>query len=136
MPELRPWPTAKHHYSILENGLIRPWFGRVWCNPPYGSETHKWLGRCAGHKNATALIFARTETQQFFDSVWPKATAVCFIRGRICFYHVTGEKGGPAGAPSMLVTWDDFNANRLWMAVQDGKINGAFIDLRSGRTAP
>lgn len=134
--ETRPWPTAKKHYSILDNGLIKPWQGRVWCNPPYGPKTGEWMARCSAHGNVTALIFARTETRQFFDSIWPKAKAVCFIKGRLSFYHVTGKKGGTAGAPSMLVTWDDDNANILWDAVQHGRIEGAYIDLRGGRTAP
>lgn len=134
-PETRPWETAKAHYCIHDNGLVKPWAGRVWCNPPYGGETGKWMARCAAHGNVTALIFARTETQQFFESIWPKATAVCFIKGRLSFYHVSGKKGGTAGAPSMLVTWDDDNANALWDAVQHGRIKGAFVDLRAGKTA-
>ena len=135
-PETRPWETAKAHYCIHDNGLIKPWHGRVWCNPPYGGETGKWMARCAAHGNVTALIFARTETQQFFESIWPKAKAVCFLKGRLSFYHITGKKGGTAGAPSMLVTWDDNNANELWMAVSDGRIKGAYVDLRGGRVTP
>lgn len=134
--ETRPWPTAAKHYSIFDNGLIKPWHGRVWLNPPYGGETGKWMARAAEHKNVTALIFARTETQQFFESIWPKATAVCFIKGRLSFYHVTGKKGGSAGAPSMLVTWDDDNASELWDAICCRRINGAFVDLRGGRVSP
>lgn len=135
-PIKRPWEMAKAHYTIEDNGLIKPWTGRVWCNPPYGAKTGEWMARCSAHGNVTALIFARTETIQFFESIWPKAKAVCFIKGRLSFYHVTGKKGGTAGAPSMLVTWDDDNANILWQAVMDGKIRGAYVDLRGGRTAP
>lgn len=135
-PETRPWDTAELHYCIRDNGLIKPWQGRVWCNPPYGGETGKWMARCAEHKNVTALIFARTETKQFFDFIWPKAKAVCFLKGRLSFYHVNGTKGGTAGAPSMLVTWDDYNANQLWDAVANGRINGAFVDLRGGNVTP
>ena len=69
----RPWDTARHHYSLLDDGLAQEWEGRVWCNPPYGRETGKWLNRCAAHGNAIALIFARTETKMFFNEVWDKA---------------------------------------------------------------
>jgi len=133
---IRPWPTATVHYTVHDNGLIRPWTGRVWCNPPYGPKTGEWMSRCCEHRNVTALIFARTETRQFFDYIWPKAAAVFFLRGRLSFYHVSGKKGGTAGAPSMLVTWDDDNANRLWQEVANGKIRGAFVDLRGGRVTP
>jgi hypothetical protein len=135
-PVNRPWEMAKAHMTIHDNGLIKPWHGRVWLNPPYGGETGKWMARAATHGNVTALIFARTETIQFFESIWPKAKAVCFIKGRLSFYHVSGKKGGTAGAPSMLVTWDDDNANQLWDAVCHGRIKGAYVDLRGGRVTP
>jgi len=130
IPEKRPWPTAKNHFSILDNGLQQPWFGRVWCNPPYGSKAKYWLAKCAEYKNVTALIFARTETQQFFNYIWTKATSVCFIKGRIAFYDITGKKRLSAGAPSVLITWNDINANILKDAVIQKKINGMFIRLR------
>ena len=34
----RPWGTAAVHYTREDNGLTKPWLGRVWCNPPYGRE--------------------------------------------------------------------------------------------------
>lgn len=135
-PIKRPWAMAKNHYTTNDNGLIKPWYGRVWCNPPYGPKTGEWMARCSDHKNCVALIFARTETRQFFDYIWGKATAVCFLKGRLSFYHVNGTKGGTAGAPSMLVTWDDNNANALWLSCMDRRTKGAFIDLRGGRTTP
>lgn len=70
-PINRPWATAAKHFTVNDNGLMLPWEGRVWCNPPYGKEAAKWLEKCAMHGNAIALTFARTETQMFFKSVWP-----------------------------------------------------------------
>ena len=128
-PINRPWPIAKEHYTISDNGLVKPWIGRVWCNPPYGPETGKWMARCMAHKNCTALIFARTETRQFFEYVWGGAYAVLFIKGRLSFYHVTGQQGGTAGAPSVLVAFDESNANALLAATTTGKINGHYIKL-------
>jgi hypothetical protein len=31
-PVNRPWQTALNHYTILEDGLLQRWFGRVWLN--------------------------------------------------------------------------------------------------------
>jgi hypothetical protein len=59
-PIKRPWPMAAEHYTVEDNGLAQPWVGRVWCNPPYGLETARWLNRMAQHGNGIALIFART----------------------------------------------------------------------------
>ena len=53
-PIKRPWNTAKHHYNINDNGLLMPWEGRVFCNPPYGNQAVKWLEKCALHDNANS----------------------------------------------------------------------------------
>ena len=66
-PIVRPWETAKNHFTINDDGLKQKWFGRVWCNPPYGLEAAIWLNKLAEHGNGIALIFARTETKMFFD---------------------------------------------------------------------
>jgi DNA N-6-adenine-methyltransferase (Dam). len=113
-PIERPWETAAKHYTVLDDGLKQPWKGRVWCNPPYGLAAAQWLARCADHGNATALIFARTETRMFFDHVWPKASGILFLEGRLYFHHVTGERAAAnAGAPSVLVAYGNDNAAAL-----------------------
>ena len=113
-PINRPWDTAKKHYTIEDDGLSKTWAGSVWCNPPYGKEAVKWLKKCNTHGDCIALIFARTETKVFFDHVWEKATAILFIRGRLKFYHVTGEKAGNmSGSPSVLIAYGEKSADRL-----------------------
>lgn len=120
-PINRPWDTAKKHYTELDNGLILPWEGRVWCNPPYGKQAALWLEKCAIHNNAIALTFARTETQMFFRCVWPKASALLFIKGRLRFFHVDGTEGSTAGAPSVLISYGDENARILKNCGIEGK---------------
>lgn len=111
------------------NGLVRPWNGRVWLNPPYGPETGKWLLRLAEHGNGMAIIFARTETKMFFSSVWERATAVLFIRGRLHFYRANGERAkANSGAPSVLIAYGALNAQ----ALINSKIPGYFVFLGRG----
>lgn len=125
-PVSRPWDTAIEHYSIVENGLSQPWLGRVWCNPPYGKDTGKWLSRMAQHGNGIALIFARTETRMFFEHVWPHASAMLFIEGRLHFHFVSGVRAPTnAGAPSVLVAYGDECAERL----HNSGIAGKFVHL-------
>ena len=113
-PVVRPWPTAAAHLTIEDNGLKKPWHGRVWCNPPYGLEAAKWLARLADHGNGIALIFARTETRMFFEHVWPKASALLFLEGRLHFHHVDGRRASAnSGAPSVLVAYGSSNAATL-----------------------
>ena len=112
-PVKRPWETATTHYTIADDGLMVPWEGLVWCNPPYGPKTGDWLAKCATHGNCLALVFARTDTQAFQNHVWPRATSLFFIAGRLSFSHVSGEKGGTAGAPNVLIAYGDLANQRL-----------------------
>lgn len=121
-PIKRPWPTAKTHYTIQDDGLSKPWFGRVWCNPPYGRQTFIWLKRLAEHKNGMTLIFARTETKGFHEQVWNKAHSIFFFKGRISFYYIDGRKGNTANAPSCLVSYNEENTERVARSNLDGKL--------------
>lgn len=121
-----PWVPAKQHYSLQDDGLIQPWHGRVWLNPPYGRETTRWLEKMNQHRDGVALVFARTDCRWFHDYV-SGATAINFLKGRIKFvdaYGVTGESG--AGAGSMLVAWGEENAQAI------EKLNGLTIKLKEG----
>lgn len=102
----QPWATAEQMYTPPDDGLALPWFGFVWCNPPYGAEAWTWLNRLAEHGEGIALVFARTETKGFFNEVWRKADAILFLEGRLRFRKpVTGEITGNAGGPSCLVAY-------------------------------
>lgn len=125
--ENRPWDTAKTHYTIKDNGLWKEWFGRVWLNPPYGKDTAVWLDKMVNHNNGIVLIFARTETKMFFKSVWPHATAILFIEGRLFFHYPDGTKAkANSGAPSVLIAYGSENARIL----EDSGIKGKYIKLK------
>jgi hypothetical protein len=122
-PINRPWDTASIHFNVNDDGLNKPWFGRVWMNPPYGQEATVWLDKLAKHGNGIALIFARTETKMFFDHVWDKADALLFFKGRLYFHHVNGEKAkANAGAPSVLIAYGEENVKTLERVQQWGKL--------------
>lgn len=122
-PAVRPWPMAAHHYTAADNGLAKPWTGRVWLNPPYGQETAKWMERMADHGNGVALIFARTETAIFFPWVWERATAWLFLKGRLHFHFVDGTRAAAnSGAPSVLVAYGEANAEALARSGLAGKM--------------
>ncbi|RQS85139.1 DNA N-6-adenine-methyltransferase [Burkholderia seminalis] len=113
-PINRPWDTARDHFTIADNGLMREWRGRVWCNPPFGREAAKWLKRMADHNNGIALIPARTETVMFYESVWSRADSVCFVRGRPHFHYIDGRRAPfNSGAPICLVAYGRENTIAL-----------------------
>lgn len=125
----RPWPIAKQYYTIADNGLRHPWFGRVWANPPYGTPAiaGPWLRRMAKHNQGTLLIFARTETELFFETVWNCASALLFLRGRLYFHHADGSLASAnAGAPSVLAAYGVNDAQKLC----ESGLDGQFIRLR------
>jgi hypothetical protein len=133
-PIVRPWDTAKKHYTVEDDGLSKKWHGRVWCNPPYGPETKKWLERIASHGDGIALVFSRTETGSFFPHVWAKADSIFFFKGRLCFSDVKGQESGTAGAPSCLISYGKENTKSIRSAMMHGKIKGVLIPLDHSQT--
>lgn len=99
------------------DGLEQRWDGRVWMNPPFGQQAAAWLRKLAGHGNGIALIPARTETAMFYESVWSKADAVCFAKGRPHFHYADGTRAPfNSGAPIALVAYGQNNVDALLKA--------------------
>lgn len=122
-PVNRPWDTARNHLTIVEDGLKNEWFGRVFCNPPYDPcLIGRFIAKCIGHRNVIALTFARTDTKLFQEQIFPCADSILFIKGRLRFYHVTGEQGDTAGAPSCLISFDKGNTEILKKCGIAGKL--------------
>ena len=87
---------AKKHYTIDDDGLVLPWCGRVYMNPPYGRIWQKWARKAIKEYrigNATEIILliaARPDTRAWQElSVFPW----CGITGRLHF------SGHPRAAP-------------------------------------
>ena len=74
--------TAK--YTIFDDGLKKPWFGRVWMNPPYGPDTGLWVRRMVEHGNGIALVFSRTDSS-WCQEAMREASAMLFVAGRVAF---------------------------------------------------
>jgi phage N-6-adenine-methyltransferase len=97
---------AKVYYTQDDDGLSLPWFGRVFCNPPYGRALCHWVtkayeeSRCGNTETIAMLIPARTDTKFWHQSIVGKAT-IFFLQGRLKF---GGTKQG-APFPSCLVVW-------------------------------
>lgn len=125
----QPWRTALIGFTEDVNGLSANWADSfVYCNPPYGSKTELWLGRMALHGHGIALVFARTETRMFFRHVWPHASALLFLKGRLTFAMPDGtmsKAGHNSGGPSVLIAYGQVAAQRLF----DARDLGAFVRL-------
>jgi hypothetical protein len=118
---------AKRTYQLDdgEDGLLLPWHGRVWLNPPYGDEAGPFLKKMSEHKNGIAFIFARTETKAFFNYVWESAQALLFLKGRVKFLNHDLAVTNAANAPSVLIAYSLYDAEKL----KNSDIPGKFIRL-------
>lgn len=102
-PEANKTVCATEFYTKRDNGLLKPWTGRVYLNPPYGDGIGAWTEKlitefAAGNiESAIALVPGRIDTQWFaplYD--FP----ICAIRGRLKF---GGSSDNAATFPSVAV---------------------------------
>jgi DNA N-6-adenine-methyltransferase (Dam) len=117
----QPWATARVHYTVVEDGLVQPWFGFVWCNAPFGPGLRHWLARMADHGNGIALVPARTETHWFVEHVWQRADGLLFLHGRLRFHAIDGQPAkSTIGTPICLVAYGLEAVRRLCRATLAG----------------
>jgi hypothetical protein len=87
------WIPAKARYTVADDGLLQPWHGVVWCNPPY-SDPAPWCRRWAKHPDGCLLIRSDLSTSgpaaafAAASSLYVPAKRLQFVNGR----------GGPTGA--------------------------------------
>jgi phage N-6-adenine-methyltransferase len=118
--------SAKHIYTLEEDGLKQPWNGRVWLNPPYSNPLAKrFLEKMAEHNNGIALVFSKIEAKWFHDVVLGHATAVKFLYARIRFFRPDGTKGMQPRNGSMLVAYGTENA----VILMNNTLKGKFLFL-------
>ena len=124
---MRPYPTARVMWCLPEHdGLRERWWGRVWCNPPYGRGIDRWIMRMADHGRGTMLIFARTGTRAWQDGIFRRASSILFVRGRIHFMNKHNENGIGSPSPSALVAFGKEDVEIL----ERSGIQGYHIRLR------
>lgn len=98
-------------YSPEQDGLIQSWYGRCWCNPPYGRQFGKWVKKAydtayVDGNLVVMLLPARTDTSWFHDYIYHKAE-IRFLRGRLKF----GNSKNSAPFPSMIIIFNPKELN-------------------------
>lgn len=92
---------AQTHFTREDDGLARPWHGRVFLNPPYGRTLGPWIDKLVAEHRAyrvpaaVALVPGRPDTQ------WIRPLAPylrCEIVGRLTFLG----NDDPAPFPSFV----------------------------------
>ena len=93
---------AERYYTAETNGLDKKWSGRVWMNPPYGTDLIRdFIRKLIEHVNAGDVTEAVVLVNNATDTAWFQmladvAVAICFPKGRIKYLDSTGE---PANMP-------------------------------------
>jgi len=59
---------APYYINATDDGLVKPWRGRVWCNPPY-SNIRQWVDKawaewCEGRVEVIAMLLPANRTEQ------------------------------------------------------------------------
>src|SRR5262249_6280579 len=91
-PENALCPTF---YTKEDDGLAKPWFGRVFVNPPYGRTIGLWMAKALEEAQRGCLVVclvpARTDTRWWHQ--YAKRGEYRFLEGRLRF------PGAPNSAP-------------------------------------
>ena len=86
-------------FTKQDDGLVHPWCGRVWLNPPYSRVAEfvtKLLQEIADGNVTGAILLTHNNTDAaWFHDAASAASAICFTRGRIRFE----QEGGPLESP-------------------------------------
>ena len=92
---LDPCATDKNakcskYYTKKENGLNQSWNEEVvFMNPPYGGSTGLWIKKACEESKQGAivvcLIVSSTDRSYWHDYIFPYASEIRFLRGRIKF---------------------------------------------------
>jgi site-specific DNA-methyltransferase (adenine-specific) len=94
-----------HYFTREQNGLVQPWTGRVFLNPPYGRRITPWLRKAwesvqSGQVElVVCLVPSRTDTAWWHD--YCERGERTFLPGRLRF----GNAKSGAPFPSVLVVF-------------------------------
>jgi hypothetical protein len=84
---------AATFYTAEDTGLDKDWFGTVWMNPPYesgliGQFAEKLCDSYASGNVTAAIVLVNNATEtRWFQSLAEQASAACFPKGRVKFWH-------------------------------------------------
>jgi hypothetical protein len=107
------WIQAGNYFTQEDNGLIQPWQGRVWCNPPYGRQVRKWLEKALASYKAkemkSAIMLLNRSEADWYKELLQKVDAICEVKKRIAFLNASGQK-----QPSPRYHNDFLYIGRMW----------------------
>jgi len=119
----------------LQNGLMEKWnFKTIYVNPPYGKDKiqktsiKNWLYKCymankLFESEVLALVPVASNTSHWKESVWNKATGICFLYDtRLKFIQpdVQIDKGAPMACS--IIYWGKYYQKFFDIFIQYGAV--------------
>lgn len=89
---------AKNYFTKKDNGLLHPWKGHVWLNPPYERPLiNQFVDKlveeiAAGNVTAAILLTNNYTDTSWFHKAAKVADAICFTLRRIKFIDESGQE--------------------------------------------
>jgi len=103
---------ANNIFTIEDDGLSKDWFGNVWLNPPYSTDSiNKFIDKLInelGHIEQCILLVNNATDTIWFQKIVVLCNSICFPKGRIKFYKVDSEKCSPLQGQCFLYFGDNY----------------------------
>jgi phage N-6-adenine-methyltransferase len=99
---------AAEIFTAKDNGLLQPWHGRIWLNPPYSQPlisqfAEKFAASVAARDVASGVVLVNNATEtEWFATLAAVAVAICFPKGRIRFWSPNKTSATPLQGQAFL----------------------------------
>lgn len=106
------------------DGLVQPWHGRVWCNPPYNpkGEIERWLQKAleeAARGVFSAFLIPMASSRGYFNNIIIPYGMWWTFNGRIAFGDPLSKERSSPKQDNLLVVFDPASTVCGHMGVRD-----------------
>ncbi len=109
------WVPAKKVFTVVEDGLSRPWAGSVFMNPPFGGRNGHlpWLDKFLSEGVSGVILVRAYTSSKWFQDYAPRFQGMLFPRGKTKFVRPDGSVGKSPSSGIVLWARDSFYAAAL-----------------------
>ena len=83
-----PHVPCQTYFTMQDDGLLQPWHGRVWMNPPF-SKTQPWIEKWLEHGHGIALV--PSSNGGWFDLLWQSDAKITIGPKKFDFVNGNGH---------------------------------------------